>query len=354
MEYEFPKEKLSLKKGENKIIDFYPLRNKTALSEITVTGKTKAQQVRETPYNVTAIDATKLHNATTDINQVLNRTTGIKIRETGGMGSGFSFSLNGFSGNQVRFFIDGIPMDNLGSSFQINNIPVNLAERIDVYKGVVPISLGADILGGAINIITNPGKKNFIDASYSYGPFNTHRTSVNTSYTTRQGVNFQLSVSQNYSDNNYKVNIEVADLVTGEYIPMRVKRFHDTYHNETVIAKAGLVNKPFADILQAGITLGQNIKDIQTGNRMYEVYGMRMTKGNIIMPSVRYSKNNLFVEGLDFNLNGNCNLGEEQSIDTVPRQYNWLGDYVVNNSSDSRGVKQVLPHYIIIKITTAC
>jgi outer membrane cobalamin receptor len=57
----------------------------------------------------------------------------------GGVGSNFSLAINGLSGKRVRYFIDGIPMAGYGSSFQINNISINAAERVEVYKGVVPI-----------------------------------------------------------------------------------------------------------------------------------------------------------------------------------------------------------------------
>ena len=60
--------------------------------------------------------------------------------------------------------------------FDLNNIPVNFAERIEVYKGVVPVGFGTDALGGVINIVTNKQKRNwFLDASYSYGSFNAHK-----------------------------------------------------------------------------------------------------------------------------------------------------------------------------------
>lgn len=65
----------------------------------------------------------------------------VRIREEGGMGSNYNFSLNGFSGNQVKFFLDGIPMDNFGSSFNLANISANMAERVEVYKGVLPVNL---------------------------------------------------------------------------------------------------------------------------------------------------------------------------------------------------------------------
>ncbi len=298
------------------------------MDEVNVLGRSKNQEVNRQAYNVTSIDAAKLYNTTLDLSHALDRVSGVRVRETGGVGSAFNFSLNGFTGNQVKFFIDGIPMDNFGSSFQINNIPINLAERVEVYKGVVPIWLGADALGGAVNIVTGNGKRNYLDASYSYGSFNTHRTTINAAVTSASGLTFQLNAYQNYSDNNYWVNVDVADINTGAYYPdQRVRRFHDTFRNEMIIANVGFVNKPFADQLLFGINLGQNYKEIQTGARMVSVFGQWHTRGNIVMPTIKYQKRNLFVRGLDLNINGNYNLGREQTIDTAFRRYNWFGQY---------------------------
>ncbi|WP_219124472.1 TonB-dependent receptor plug domain-containing protein [Mucilaginibacter sp. 21P] len=306
------------------------------LSEVQVTGVLAAAVTRQ-GYNVTAIDSKKLHNTTYDLNQALNQVSGVRVRESGGLGSSFNFSLNGFTGNQVKFFLDGVPMDNFGSSLQTNNIPVNLAERIEVYKGVVPVWLGADALGGAINIVTNPNKKDYLDVSYSYGSFNTYRSAVNAGFTGKSGFTVQLNAFQNYSDNDYWVNADVADLVTGVYTTRRVRRFHDRYHNETLILNTGVTGKLYADKLLFGITLGQNDADIQTGNRMFDVYGARKRKGNTIMPTFKYLKNDLFLKGLSLNVSANYNFGTEQSIDTAFRQYNWLGEFR-NKSTDPAAV----------------
>ena len=329
-----PEEKtIRLKAGENLKANAILRPETQSLETVKLVGATERSQVSHQAYNVTSIDARTLHNSTLDLSGVIDKTSGIRIRETGGVGSGYNVSLNGFTGRQVRIFVDGIPMDNLGSSFQINNIPVNMAERIDVYKGVVPIWLGSDALGGAINIITNTSQQNYLDLSYTYGSFNTHKTALNAGMTTKKGFTVQLNAFQNYSDNNYWVDIELADLQSGRLTPKRVRRFHDTYHNETVIFKTGLVNKKYADRLLFGITLGQNKTDIQTGNRMYDVYGARRREGTIIMPSVTYSKENLLVKGLSFKANGNYNLGSEQIIDTTNRQYNWHGEYRYKNTN---------------------
>lgn len=78
----------------------------------------------------------------------------MKIRESGGVGSDMQLMMDGFTGKHIKIFIDGVPQEGVGSSFGLNNIPVNYAERIEVYKGVVPVGFGTDAIGGVINIIT--------------------------------------------------------------------------------------------------------------------------------------------------------------------------------------------------------
>ncbi|WP_052764312.1 carboxypeptidase-like regulatory domain-containing protein [Sphingobacterium sp. IITKGP-BTPF85] len=222
----------------------------TTMDEVEIVARSEAKEIQKQPFNVTAIDAKKLYNTTMDIGQALNRVSGVRLRESGGVGSNMNFSLNGFSDNQVKLFVDGIPMDNFGSSFQLNNIPINFAERVEVYKGVVPVWLGGDALGGAVNIVTKnqPGK--YLDASYSYGSFNTHKTSVNAGYIANNGFTMMLSAFQNYSDNNYLVNVRSYNFDTGKFYPAeRRKRFHDAYRNETLVYNMGVSNKKYADQL---------------------------------------------------------------------------------------------------------
>ncbi|AUC84605.1 TonB-dependent receptor [Polaribacter sp. ALD11] len=324
---------ITINRGNTKTVSFILEESNTQLSEIIITGKSKLQKVKEKAFNVTVVDAKKLHNTTLDIGHALGKVSGVRIRESGGVGSKMNFSLNGFRGNQVRFFIDGIPMDNMGSSFQLNNIPINLAERIEVYKGVVPVGLGSDALGGAVNIITNTYKKSHLDASYSYGSFNTHRSYVNAIYVSNKGFIAQMNAFQNYSDNNYEIKVDVADINTGKYYPNKtVKRFHDTYHNESVIFNLGFVNKSFADQLLFGITLGKNYKEIQTGARQASVFGAWNRRGNIIMPSIKYKKDDFILKNLDVKFNASYNLGAEKNIDTINRRYNWFGNYKEYNT----------------------
>ncbi len=297
------------------------------LKDVTILGKTKVREIEESGYNVVAVDVTPYHNASINLTQLMDQIPGVKIQQEGGMGSNTNVTINGLSGKHVRVFIDGMPMDAMSSSFQMNNLPVNLAERIEVYKGVVPVNFGSDALGGAINIVTKKSRGSYLDASYSYGSFNTHQTFVNAGHTTKSGFTAQLSAYQNYSDNSYYVDdVKVLDFETNLYTnPQRVKRFHDTYHNETVILKTGLVNKPFADQLLVGFTYGQEYTQVQHAAYILTVYGDKFYTSSTVMPSFLYAKKDLFLDQLDISVAANYNFGEGHNVDTSYYQYNWLG-----------------------------
>ena len=102
------------------------------LEEVQVIGKSEARRQQEQAYAISVLDIKKAYNSAAPLNKLLNNVSSVRIREEGGMGSNYNFSLNGFSGNQVKFFLDGIPMDNFGSSFNLANISANMAERVEV------------------------------------------------------------------------------------------------------------------------------------------------------------------------------------------------------------------------------
>ncbi|UBM58635.1 TonB-dependent receptor [Marinilongibacter aquaticus] len=305
-----------------------------ALDEVVIVGKSELRQVQESGFNVVAIDAKPFHNASVSLSQVLDTAPGVKIQQEGGMGSRTNVTINGLSGRHVRFFIDGMPMDAMSSAFQINNLPVNLAERIEVYKGVVPVNFGSDALGGAVNIVTRKSPGSYLDASYSYGSFNTHMTFINAGFTSEKGFTAQLSAYQNYSDNNYFVDVTIKDFETNllSKETQRVRRFHDAYRNETLIAKVGLVDKPFADQLLFGFTFGDEYDEIQHPAYLNLAFGEKYQTSTILMPSFLYRKEHLFAENLNFNLAANYNLGGGHNYDLSDKEYNWLGESKHSNS----------------------
>ena len=310
-----------------------------ALSEVIVRGKTDVRKVNEQGFAVNAIDLKTSYGLNRDLNQVLNTTTGVRIREEGGLGSNFNFLLNGFSGNQVKFFLDGIPIDNFGSSLTLNNFPANMAERIEVYKGVLPVSLGTDALGGAVNIVSR-SNPNYLDASYSVGSFNTHRVALNGAYTNvKTGFTVRANTFVNYSDNNYRVLVPIKNLTTSSFGSEQwVPRFHDGYRSATGQLEVGVTGKKWADKFLVGLIASGNDKDVQTGVVMERVFGAITSNTRTLIPTLKYKKTDLLTKGLDVNLYAAYNLTRFTLIDTTAREYNWLGQYKTNLASGSGGV----------------
>lgn len=319
-----------------------------SLNEIIIKGLSEGERVNRLAYNVQMMETGRLKNTTLDLAQTMDKISGIKIREEGGVGSDVGITLNGFSGKHVKLFIDGVPMEGMGSAFGLNNMPAGLAKRIEVYKGVVPIWLGGDALGGAVNIITDRSDRTRVNASYSYGSFNTHKSSVYAEHTTKKGFYSSLNMYQNYSDNDYWVDARILELETGKYLPgtQRVRRFHGMYHNEALVAKIGLVDKSFADRLLLGFVLGKEYKEVQNASDMNFVYGERFNEASTLLPSLTYEKKINIRKGLYVAFNGNYNFGKSYANDTASRRYNWLGQFKEKSQNASPGeLSYLMYHY---------
>lgn len=327
--YKTVEKPVKLMRGERTKMNVVISPQATELDEVVVVSN-GVTRLKRSAFNAVALDTKALQNSTQNLSEALAQAPGMKIRESGGVGSDMQLMMDGFTGKHIKIFIDGVPQEGVGSSFGLNNIPVNYAERIEVYKGVVPVGFGTDAIGGVINIITKKNRnKWFLDASYSYGSFNTHKSYVNFGQTFRSGLTYEINVFHNYSDNNYYVDTPVKDFTTGAINKKKiehVKRFHDTYHNEAVIGKIGFVDKKWADRLMFGFTYSHMYKDIQTGVRQEVVFGGKYRKGYSIMPSLDYRKRDFFVRGLDVVLTANYNKNMTNNVDTSSYEYNWRGE----------------------------
>lgn len=330
--YTTVEKKVTLKAGERIRVNVTIAPQVTELNEVVV-STSAVSRVNKSAFNAVAIDAKGLHNSTQNLSDALAKVPGLKLREAGGVGSDMILSLDGFSGKHVKLFIDGVPQEGVGSSFGLNNIPINFADRIEVYRGVVPVGFGTDALGGVINIVTNKNRKNwFLDASYSYGSFNTHKSYVNFGQTFKNGLTYEINAFQNYSDNSYYVDTPVEEFYEGGGSAINtdkvehVKRFHDNYHNEAVVGKVGLVDKKWADRLMIGLAYSRMYKEIQTGVVQKVVFGEKYRKGNSLMPSLEYRKRNLFVRNLDVAFTANYNRNFTNNVDTATYRFNWLGE----------------------------
>lgn len=150
----------------------------TELANVVVFGKTKAQVIRESPEAVSVINAKELQGRSVSLETILNKTIGLKVGQTGGFGSSSRIIVHGLEGNRIQILWDGIPMNTSDGAFSLDEIPIDIIERIEVYKSIIPARFGCDGLGGAVNIVTKEFSTDYLDASYELGSYRTHKGSV--------------------------------------------------------------------------------------------------------------------------------------------------------------------------------
>lgn len=336
-------QKLALKRvflpaGQSIQINFTLKLGINQLSEIYVIGESGNQKARKELIKAEIIDTKAAQSKAVTLVELMNRSAGVRVRQSGALGSNTNIMLNGFQGKSIKIFKDGIPTDYLGASFSLSAIPVNMLDRVEVYKGVLPTEIGADALGGAINMVSRTESSSFLALSYEIGSFNTHRLSLNLKgQSAESGLYWGLDGFYNYSDNNYKVTANILDPEKSTISPDIVRLFHNQFKQAYVEVYTGLKNISWADELRIGLTAFQINRDNQFAALMEKPFGASTASEKApIIPTLRYKKE-LF-DGrlsLDQFLVFSKIMGKQ--TDTLSGSYNWYGQFQPAIDDTKRG-----------------
>lgn len=343
----FKSQRKNIELRGKKSVDFILQEDAVGLKDVEVYAKSKSQKLRESSFAVNALDVKPIVNSLNNLNELVNRASGIKVRQEGGVGSDFDLSINGMSGNSVRYFIDGVPLETKGSEVSLANLPVNIIDHIEMYKGVVPSYLGSDALGGAINIVTKKEKKNYLDVSYGIGSFHTHKADMNAQIVfPKSGLIVRPTVGVNYSKNDYMMKgVEVWDESVRKYVPSDRKRFHDDYFSLLAQVEVGVTGKSWADDFFVTASYSKVNKELQTGSIQTKVYGMAERNGDAYNVSAQYRKKDFILKGLQMQSILSHTWDHSLTVDTAYRVYDWNGDYIESSRNEITGREKSLRHY---------
>ncbi|HVW61263.1 MAG TPA: TonB-dependent receptor, partial [Puia sp.] len=304
--------------------------DRTELAAARVTAIGGAEKLKTQPIKAQVISTAVSRDQPTTLIELMNRSAGVRIRQSGGLGSNSNLLLNGFQNRSIKYFKDGIPLDYLGAGFDISLVPVNMLDHVEVYKGVLPTYLGADALGGAVNLVTRSNPKSFATVSYEAGSFQTHRVSLNAAYRSKDdkfiaGVNGFF----NYSDNNYGIDVSVPDSSTGVSKNLHVRAFHNKFVNYYIEAFAGITHRKWADELRLTLTQFSIDRQFQFGSTMDVPFGSAHGIQRSLVPSLLYKKG-FFDHKLDISQFFVVNTLNVKMVDTLHGHYDWLGKYTPN------------------------
>ena len=315
------------------IHEFNPVVSRTdqELNEVKIVQKTEKKEIETTGFAVAVIETKEasLRNLTT--NELLDRAVGVRVRQNGGVGSRVEYNLNGMSGSAVGMFLDGIEISTYGSSFNLNNIPPAMIERIEVYKGVLPSHLTGDYVGGAINVVLKKdASQNNITGAMSYGSFNTFQADLSGIYRNKTtGFTTRASGFYTYTDNSYETWGKFSKFVHPDRTLeryYRAKRFNNQYKSVGARFEVGFTNVKWADQFFLGYNISDTYSEIPHGTTMARPYVGRFGEYQAHVASLNYNKNNFLVKGLAVNVNAVRSYRSTYVQDTVGQVYNWDGN----------------------------
>ncbi|MEZ5358552.1 MAG: TonB-dependent receptor [Candidatus Zixiibacteriota bacterium] len=143
---------ITLAAGTDTEVDFRLDRKIYYLGESTVTGNA-AQLNRSEVAAVTREDIEK--QASTTVADVLDDIDGVYVQTTGPAGSESRVSIRGCDPKHVLVLIDGQRVNTAGTGVaDLSSIPLEIVDRIEVYKGGESARFGSDAVAGVIDIRT--------------------------------------------------------------------------------------------------------------------------------------------------------------------------------------------------------
>ncbi len=312
---------------------------------IEVQGQSEAEASRQSSEAVQVVETEQVQREAADLGEVLARTEGVGVRRAGGLGSRTRFSLAGLTDEQIRFFIDGIPLELAGFGFGIANVPVNLVERVEIYSGVVPSRFGVDALGGAVQLVTGQDiREKAATASYELGSYGTHRVTASGRHF-HEPTRFLVRANGFFdrAGNNYPIEVEAAD-EQGRVQLTRVHRFHDGYRAMGGGLEAGVAERPWARLFLVRAFVSQYGKDIQHNVTMDvpygEVDGGELSAGSTLRFEQTYSR------GLSVNAVAGYTWRRTRYTDVGTCAYDWFGRCVAELPQPGEAESRAVERYV--------
>ena len=163
------------------------------MDEVVVTAQYTPERADKSIYKINVINAREIElKAATNMADLLKDEVSMNVTQQGVLGT--SLKIQGLSGENVKFLMDGVPMiGRMNGNFDLNQINLNNVDHIEVIEGPMSVIYGSNALAGVVNIITKENNSANLSTI-----FNTYYESVGT-------WNFDGSVAMNLDRSSFGV-----------------------------------------------------------------------------------------------------------------------------------------------------
>ena len=160
--YETIEKQVKVGKGYKPVFHFSMVPTTVVKDEVVVSASRNEVSRKEAPVVVNVINDKLFETVnSTDLAKSLNYQSGLRV-ENNCQNCGFpQVRINGLEGPYSQILINSRPvMSALAGVYGLEQIPVNMIERVEVVRGGGSALFGANAVGGTINIITKDPVRN--------------------------------------------------------------------------------------------------------------------------------------------------------------------------------------------------
>ena len=172
-----------------------------ALEQVVVTAQYAPTSTEKSVHSIRIIDRERMdQQAAVNLRDLLQKETNMRITQDNILGSGMT--MQGISGQNVKFLVDGVPIvGRLDGNIDLSQLNLNNVERVEVVEGPLSVNYGTDALAGTINIITKKPEQNKLNVAVNsyYESAGQYNLDGNISFN-QKGHGITLSGGRNYFD----------------------------------------------------------------------------------------------------------------------------------------------------------
>ena len=135
------------------------------MDEVVVTAQYTPERADKSIYRIEVINARQIEQkAATNMADLLKDQPTMRVGQDAIFGT--TLKMQGLSGENVKFLMDGVPMvGRMNGNFDLNQINLYNVDHIEVIEGPMSVIYGSNALAGVINIITKENRSSLFNAT---------------------------------------------------------------------------------------------------------------------------------------------------------------------------------------------
>jgi len=218
------------------------------INEVVITAQYTPERADKSIYKVNLITSKQIdEKSANNLNDLLGSELNFRVAQDGALGS--SLSIQGLSGEHIKFLVDGVPViGRMNGNIDISQLNLYNVDHVEIIEGPMSVVYGSNALAGVINIITKESMKGSMRANAStyvesVGVFNFDGLVG----FKRKNHNFSASGARNFF-NGFSTNDSLRSM---QWKPKRQYNFDAFYMFDTESFKLKLSGSYFNEKLQS-------------------------------------------------------------------------------------------------------